>query len=67
MSSVTEQVRLVEREVGRQWMITSPDVPGLYVAHADLDVARRAVPGAIQMLQEMQERAASKQDRAVKL
>lgn len=60
MSNVTEQVRLVEREVGRQWMITSPDMPGLYVAHADLNAARRAVPGAIQMLQEMRERAASR-------
>lgn len=49
-------IRLVEREVGRQWLITSPDVPGLYIAHADRAVARKAVPAAIEMLDEMTER-----------
>lgn len=55
MSDV-EDIRLVERKIGRQWLITSPDVPGLYVAHADLETARKAVPSAVEMLGHMAER-----------
>ena len=51
--SSNEGPRLVERQVGGNWLITSPDLPGLYVAHADLDTARKAAPSAIRMLTEM--------------
>ena len=61
MDVAGEEVELVERKVGRQWLITSPDVPGLYVAHADRDAARRAVPGAIQMLRHMGERISDRE------
>lgn len=47
------RVKLVERQVGSQWLITSPDLPGLYVAHADLEMARNAAPSAVRMLEEM--------------
>lgn len=50
-----EGLEMVERRVGRQWLITSPDVVGLYVAHVDLDAARRAVPDAIDLLRTMAE------------
>jgi hypothetical protein len=32
-------IRPHERKVGSQYVITSPDVPGLYVAHEDIGVA----------------------------
>jgi hypothetical protein len=53
MDERIEGVTLQERQVGRQWLITSADLPGLHVAHADLATARRAVPAAIRMLREM--------------
>ena len=53
MDERIEGVTVQERQVGRQWLITSADLPGLYVAHADLASARRAVPAAIRMLREM--------------
>ena len=56
MDERIEGVRLQERQVGRQWLITSGDLPGLYVAHVDLATARRAVPAAIRMLRDMAER-----------
>ena len=49
-------IELKEERVGSQWLITSPDLPGLYVADSDIDVARRAVPDAIAMLERMGER-----------
>lgn len=49
-------IKIVEEKVGGQWLITSPDLPGLYVAHADLDVARQSVPDAVEMLHRMAER-----------
>ena len=54
-------IRLEHRVVGTQHVFTSPDVPGLYVAHADRDAAERHVPEAIEMLRRMQERRAQKQ------
>lgn len=53
--------RLIERRVGGNWLITSPDLPGLYVAHSDLATARKATPSAIRMLAEM---AGRQRDRA---
>lgn len=56
-------------QVGDQWLITSPDIPGLYVAHKDRDAAERAVPDAIAMLKRMETRQAAKtemQKRTVK-
>ncbi len=52
--------RLEWERVGTQWLVTSPDVPGLNVAHPDLDAAIRAVPHALQMLRSMAERRAEK-------
>lgn len=53
MKDTVEGIRVEERRVGSQWLITSAELPGLYVAHADLDVARRSTPAAIRMLREM--------------
>ena len=52
--------RLKVQQVGGQWLITSPDVPGLYVAHKDREVAERAVPDAIAMLDRMEKRQDAK-------
>lgn len=46
-------IRLVETFVGSQHVITSPDMPGLYVAHDDLETARRSVETAVRMLDAM--------------
>lgn len=54
------EIRLEFRVVGRQHVITSPDVPGLYVAHADLEEARRSVDSAVEMLSRMRERRAER-------
>ncbi len=53
-------IRLSERVVGDLHVITSPDVPGLYVAHADLETARRNVGPAVQMLETMEARRAQR-------
>lgn len=54
------EVRIEHRVVGTQHVFTSPDVPGLFVAHADRETAQRDVPAAIEMLKRMQERLRSK-------
>lgn len=64
MAGRQKTVDLVERFVGAQWLITSPQVEGLFVAHADLDEARRAVPGAIEMLRRMTKRGTAKREEA---
>jgi len=50
------EVRIEHRIVGTQHVFTSPDVPGLFVAHADREKAERDVPAAIEMLKWMHER-----------
>lgn len=54
--------KLIEEKVGGQWLITSPDVPGRYVSHADIDIARQSVPAAIDMLRQMTERRRSRNE-----
>jgi hypothetical protein len=51
----------VHEVIGGQHVITSPDVPGLYVAHADEATARAHVPDAIKMLEDMAARRARRQ------
>jgi hypothetical protein len=53
-------IRLDEKKVGPQWLITSPDVPGLFVAHEDIDVARRDVEPAIAAMDRARARIASR-------
>jgi hypothetical protein len=48
--------RLVHEVIGSQHVYTSPDVPGLYVAHSDQQTALKGVPGSIKMLMSMTER-----------
>ena len=54
-------IRLEHRVVGNQHVFTSPDLPGLYVAHPDEEEARRAVPSAIEMLRGMNKRRAERE------
>ncbi len=56
------KLNLVERQVGQQWLITSPDVPGLYVADPSLEKAREAVPAAIELLADMNRRQKERAD-----
>ncbi|MFA6964841.1 hypothetical protein [Bosea sp. (in: a-proteobacteria)] len=53
-------IRVEHRIVGTQHVFTSPDLPGLYVAHADKAVAERSVPEAVAMLRAMAARRAEK-------
>jgi len=49
--------RLEHRIIGSQHVYTSPDVPGLFVAHdADQQTALDSVPSAIKVLEEMKAR-----------
>jgi hypothetical protein len=53
---MSKSIRLVEQIIGTQHVITSPDVPGLYVAHADLETARREVKPTLDMMSRMDAR-----------
>lgn len=53
-------IRVEHRIVGTQHVFTSPDLPGLYVAHADKAVAESSVPEAVAMLRAMAARRAEK-------
>ncbi len=48
-------LRLVVERLGGQWLITSPDLPGLYVAHADRATALASVDEAVNALQRVRE------------
>lgn len=52
--------RLTEQKVGSQYVITSPDVPGLYVAHEDVNVARRDVAEVVAAMDRVRLRIAQK-------
>ena len=54
------EIRIEHRIVGTQHVFTSPDVPGLIVAHRDRDTAEADVPAAIDMLRVMEQRLAEK-------
>jgi hypothetical protein len=53
-------IRVEHRVVGMQHVFTSPDLPGLFVAHRDRDMAEADVPAAIEMLRAMEQRLAEK-------
>ena len=53
-------LRIEYRVVGTQHVFTSPDLPGLFVAHRDRDTAEADVPAAIDMLRRMELRLAEK-------
>ena len=53
--------KIIEERVGSQWLLTSPDLPGLFVADSDIDEARKAVPDAVAMLERMAERRQAKE------
>ena len=52
------KIRLVEERLGTQHVITSPDVPGLFVDHADIEVARRDVEPTLQAMERVRSRIA---------
>lgn len=54
------QYSLVERKIGNQWLITSPDLPGLFVSHSDLAVARGDVLPTIRAMERVRERVNSR-------
>lgn len=55
-----DNIRLEHKKVGEQHVFTSPDVPGLHVAHADYETARASVPSAVEMLERMRSRRAER-------
>ncbi len=50
---------IVHRMVGEFHLLTSPDVPGLYVADRDLAVAEARIDPSIEALARMRERKAN--------
>lgn len=49
-------LRLIVERVGSQWLVTSPDLPGLQVAHPEQEVALSSVPSAVEALKRVQRR-----------
>ena len=60
MAEVVLGCRIEHRMAGSQHLFTSPDLPGLYVAHADEAVARADIQPAIETLRAMERRRAQK-------
>lgn len=58
MTEAAPTIRLRTERVGRQWLVTSEDVPGLYVAHDDLETAMGDVRPAIEALDRVRVRLA---------
>lgn len=54
-----EGIKLVQRKVGTEFVITSPDVPELHVSHPDPVRAAAGVPDALDMIERMKARRAS--------
>lgn len=50
------QYFLVQRKIGNQWLITSPELPGLFVSHSSLEVAKSDVLPTIQAMDRVRER-----------
>lgn len=48
--------RFETTRIGSNWVVRSPDMPELFVAHADREIAESNVPAAIAMLATMKER-----------
>ena len=55
-----EEIRLVTEKVGNMFLVTSPDVPELHVAHADEATALAAVQSTLDMIARMEERIAAR-------
>lgn len=53
-------LKIEHRVVGTQHVFTSPDLPGLFVAHRDRDQAEADLPAAIDMLRGMEKRLAER-------
>ena len=54
-------LRLIVERIGSQWLVTSPDLPELHVAHAEQEVALSSVPGAVDALKRVQRRFEARQ------
>lgn len=54
--------RLETVRIGSNWVVRSPDVPELFVAHEDRVTAERHVPEALAMIERMRERLAARDD-----
>jgi hypothetical protein len=53
-------LKIEHRVVGTQHVFSSPDLPGLFVAHRDREQAEADLPAAIEMLRQMERRLAEK-------
>jgi hypothetical protein len=53
-------IRIESRKVGTKHVCTSPDVKGLFVAHADAGCARSSVESALAMLERMEDRISAR-------
>ena len=53
--------RLETTRIGRNWVVRSPDVPELFVAHADREIAESNVPAALAMIARMKDRVSERE------
>lgn len=57
---MVKKIRIVEEKIGSQYLFTSPDVPGLYVAHTDRETALRGIQPMIEAMDRVRQRYAAK-------
>lgn len=50
--------KLIVRKVGSQYVIASPDLPGLFVAHENSEVARADVGNVVAAMERVRKRIA---------
>lgn len=58
--TIMHSIRLQEQTIDSQHVITSPDVPGFLIAHADLRTARNDVGPALSAMQAVAARIAAR-------
>jgi hypothetical protein len=56
MDARISALRLEHKTVAGRHVITSPDVPGLFVAEATRELAEAGLPAALEMLERMRKR-----------
>ena len=62
MGIMVKDIELVHRVVGTKHVFTSPNVPELYVAHADEEVARNCVQSALDSIAQVKARIAERNE-----
>ena len=59
--------RLETTRIGTNWVVRSPDIPELFVAHVDREIAEANVPAALAMIERMKDRLAARDQMKARL